>query len=105
MRAVLRVLGTWLLGLAVVLIIMDGTKSLAANALVATPLDQLWAELHAQSYAALQNWIDVYLAPWSADVVADALLRLPGFVITGVLGVLLLIAGRERRPRRYIETV
>lgn len=105
MKAVLRVLGTWLLGLALVLIIMDGTKSLAANALVVTPLDTLWGGLHAQSFAALQAWIATYLAPWRGDVLAYWLLGLPGFIVTGVLGLLLLIAGREKRARRYIETV
>ena len=46
MRLVLRVVGTLLIAFAVILIIIDGTRSLAANGLVFTPLEATWQSMH-----------------------------------------------------------
>ena len=44
MRLVFRLLGTWLIGIALVFLVVDGTKSLAANALVFTGFGQAWSQ-------------------------------------------------------------
>ena len=54
MRLILRILGTWLLGLALILLIVDGTKSLGANAVVMTSLNDTWVALSASSLAAVK---------------------------------------------------
>lgn len=103
MRLLLRLTGTWLLAVAMILLIIDGTKSLGANAIVLTPLGELWTQLHAASLAALMAFIesrffDVVLAP-----AADFILGLPAWVVLGVPGIVLAVMGRSRRTRLYVQ--
>ena len=54
MRLLLRVLGTVLIAFAVILLIIDGTKSLGANTLVFTSLNDTWTNLQPDSLAAVK---------------------------------------------------
>jgi hypothetical protein len=103
MRLVMRILGTWLLGLAVVLLIIDGTRSLAANAILINSLNDVWAVLHADSRAGVEAFIGTRLfGPLLADGFA-ALLEAPAALVAGVPGLLLAIVGRRRTPLRYVR--
>ena len=61
MRLVLRVIGTVLIAFAVILIIIDGTRSLAANGLVFTPLEVTWESMHAASLVAVREFLGTRL--------------------------------------------
>jgi hypothetical protein len=103
MRLILRVLGTLLIAFAVILIIIDGTKSLAANALVFTSLDATWTGMHAESLAALKDFLASRLfGPLIAPVIS-AVLSFPGWAVVGVPGVLLAWAGRSRSERVFLR--
>lgn len=104
MKFLSRVLGTWLLGLALVLIVIDGARSLAASQIATTSTGELWAGMHAQSLIAAQAWIDANLSPLSLNFVTDALLSWPGWAMTGLAGLLFLILGRQKRRQQYVET-
>lgn len=103
MRLVLRVLGTWLVGLALVLAVIDGTKSLAANAPVLTSLEQSWLGVHAASLAAVHGFITERYFASLLDGVLAALLGYPGFAVFGVLGFALLLIGRKPRRDRFVH--
>jgi hypothetical protein len=103
MRLLFRLTGTWLLALALILIIIDGTKSLGANAIVWTPLGELWTQIHAASLEGFLSFIasrffDVVLKP-----AADFVLALPAWAVFGVPGIILAIMGRSRRSRLYVH--
>lgn len=103
MRLLLRLLGTWLLALALILLIIDGTKSLGANTIVWTPLGDLWMQLHAASLEGFRSFIasrffDVVLGP-----AADFVLGLPAWAVLGVPGIVFAIMGRSRRSRLYVH--
>jgi len=51
----LRIVGTWLLGMSVVLLVVDGTKSLAASNIVTTSIGNIWILAHAESLSWLQK--------------------------------------------------
>ena len=102
MKFVLRVLGTWFLGLAVILLVIDGTRTLGANALVMTPLGDTWRELHPDSMAIAMRNISQAWEPLL--VPAELLLSWPGWAVCGVFGILFALAGRGRSARRYVET-
>jgi hypothetical protein len=104
MRLVLRIIGTWLLAIALILAVIDGTKSLAANALVLTPLSDLWAMLNMQSLQALQGFAASRLFGAVLVPVLDAVLNAPGFAVIGIPGALLALLGRARHSRRYVST-
>ena len=103
MRLVLRVVGTLLIAFAVILIIIDGTRSLAANGLVFTPLEVTWESMHAVSLAAVRDFLGTRLFGPVLDPVVSAVLSFPGWAVIGVPGLLLAWAGRSRRERVFLR--
>ena len=103
MRLVLRILGTWLIGLALIFLVVDGTKSLAANALVFTSLGETWTQLHAPSLEAVSGF---FQSRFFADLLAtalDALLGYPAFAVLGVPGIVIALMGRRPRRERFLR--
>lgn len=103
MRLLLRLIGTWLLAVALILLVIDGTKSLGANALVWTPLNQLWTDLHPASLEGFRGFIqsrffDVVLLP-----AVDTVLGFPAWAVFAVPGMILAVMGRSRRSRLYVR--
>ena len=103
MRLALRVVGTLLIAFAVILIIIDGTRSLAANGLVFTPLEATWQSMHAESLAAVRDFLSSRLFGPVLEPVVSAILSFPGWAVVGVPGLLLAWAGRSRRERVFIR--
>ncbi len=103
MRLVLRVAGTWLIGLALVLFVVDGTRSLGANRLVYTSLVELWTQLHPPSLDAVSAFFESRFFADLLDAVLQALLNYPAFVVIGVPGILLALLGRARRRERFLR--
>lgn len=104
MKFILRVLGTWLLGLSLILVIIDGTKTLAARVLTTTSLSETWSSFHAASWESVRQAIMEFVAPVSGQVYAQYFLDWPGWIVFGILGFILLLIGRQRIGRSYIET-
>ena len=103
MRLLLRVIGTVLIALAVILLIIDGTKSLGASALVFTPLGDTWTSLQPQSLLAIKQFFSTRLFGPLLETVITGLLNCPGWAVIGVPGLLLAWAGRSRRERVFIR--
>jgi hypothetical protein len=103
MRLVLRILGTWLIGLALILLVVDGTKSLAANRLAFTSLSQAWTQVHAGSLEAVQGFFDSRFFADLLDAMLAALLSYPAFAVLGVPGIALALAGRKRRRDGFLR--
>jgi len=103
MRLILRIAGTWLIGLALVLLVIDGTKSLGANALVYTSLADLWTQVHPPSLAAVEAFFDSRFFADLLDVALKAVLEYPAFAVFGLPGILLALAGRAPRRERFLR--
>ncbi|HVX73094.1 MAG TPA: hypothetical protein VHB19_09825 [Devosia sp.] len=103
MRLILRIVGTWLIGIAMVLLIIDGIKSLAADTLVTTSLSDSWTSLNAQSLDAVRAFIDTRFFGVVLEPLLTALLGCPGFAVLGIPGILLALAGRSRGARRFVR--
>jgi hypothetical protein len=103
MRLLLRIVGTLLIACAVILVIIDGTKSLAASALVITPLGDTWSGINAASLAALRQFFATRLFGPLLDGAIAALVSCPGWAVLGVPGLLLAWAGRSRRERVFLR--
>lgn len=103
MRLILRVIGTLLIAFSVILIIIDGTKSLAANGLVLTSLDATWQAMHGDSLAAVREFLGTRLFGPVLDPLISAILGFPGWAVTGIPGLLLAWAGRSRRERVFLR--
>lgn len=103
MRLLLRVLGTLLIACAVILVIIDGTKSLGANALVFTSLGDTWTGIDPQSLDVVKKFFETRLFGALLETVVGALLGFPGWAVIGVPGLLLAWAGRSRRERVFLR--
>lgn len=104
MRLVVRTLGTWLLSIAVILAVIDGTKSLAANGVVTTPLGDLWTSLNAGSLQWVQTFLESrFFGPVLTPMLAS-LLSVPSFAVIGVPAIVLAFLGRSRYVRQYVKT-
>jgi hypothetical protein len=103
MRLLLRLLGTWLLGMALILVIIDGTRSLAANALVMTPLADTWTMLQAQSLIDLRAFLASRFFGALLETVVEFILSMPGWLVLGVPGAVLAWMGRTRRSRVFVN--
>lgn len=103
MRLVLRILGTWLIGLALVLLVIDGTKSLAANDLVLTAFGQAWSQVHQPSLDAVSGFFE---SRFFADLLRVALaniLTYPAFAVLAVPGIVFALLGRRPRRERFLR--
>ncbi|WP_332691021.1 hypothetical protein [Devosia sp.] len=103
MRLILRILGTWLIGLALVLLVVDGTKSLGANALVFTSLADLWTHLHPPSLVAVAGFFESRFFADLLDAALKAALGYPAFAVFGVPGIVLALLGRAPRRERFLR--
>jgi hypothetical protein len=104
MRIALRIVGTWLIGLALVLLVIDGTKSLAANAIVVTSLSDVCTKFHVQSLELVREFLSGRFFSSLLDIMLDALLTYPAFAVIGLPGVLLALLGRRTRRERFLRT-
>jgi hypothetical protein len=103
MRLILRVIGTWLLALALILLIVDGTKSLSANGVILTALGDSWTALNADSLAAARGFFASRFFGPMLGPGFEGLVKLPGWIVLGVPGVILAAMGRSRRTRLFVR--
>ena len=100
-RFLFRFLATVSLAVAVVIAVLDATRTVAAGNWVLTPLGTSWLAVSPDTLEKTQSTIETYLHPALWDPVALAVLKLPGFIIFAVLALLLYAIGR--RPKRRLD--
>lgn len=103
-RFLFRVFATFSLATAVVMAVVDATRSLAASQPVTTPLAESWAAVSPSTLGALRDFVATSVHPLAWDPVSLAVLDLPGFAVFAVLALVFYIVGhrRERRVGRFV---
>jgi hypothetical protein len=97
-RFLFRTLGLLLLAAAFVFAVYDGTKSIAANMLVYIKVSELWMLVHPGSLQQLRPYIEQHLTPSLWDPVATTVLDAPAFVAFAIVGAILMLLGRRKKP-------
>jgi len=97
-RFFFRFLGLLLLAAAFILVIYDGTKSIAANHFYFTTVRTAWELVNAGSLAAVRPLISPYAGGVLWDPGMGALLSAPAWSVLGLLGILLMLLGRRKKP-------
>jgi hypothetical protein len=97
-RFLLRVIGLLCLAAAFLLVIYDGTKSIAANSLVFTSLRALWELINAGSLAKLEPLIRPYAGGLLWDPGMVTVLAAPAWVVLSLFGIVFILLGRRKRP-------
>lgn len=98
-RFVFRLIATFALAVAVVLMVIDATRSIAADMLVMTPLAESWRALSAQTLAGAEDFVRAQAGDtvWGT---LDAVLAMPGFAVFLVLALLAYAAGYGRQREK-----
>ncbi len=98
-----RFIGLWLVAGALVALVIDATKSIAASALIVTPLGDAISAYSVATLMSLQEMVQQKLEPyvggWLWDPVIQGLLMLPTWVVLGIAGFLFAWFGARRRRR------
>ena len=97
-RFLLRFIGLVCLAAGFILLIYDGTKSIAGNRLFLTSVRTLWELVNAGSLARLEPVIQSYAGGYLWDPLMVAILAAPSWGLLGVLGILFLLLGRKKKP-------
>jgi hypothetical protein len=97
LRVIFRFVGLMLLAAGFAAVVIDGTRSIASNALVLTSFGDTAARLAPARMALLQAAIEKKFGHWAWDPATTTLLAAPTWLIVGGLGALLFLATRRRR--------
>jgi hypothetical protein len=101
-RALFRLLSMIALAVAVIMAVLDATRSIAAETLVLTPLASSWASVSPSTLESLRQSMTQSLPPILWDPIMKTLLAQPGFVIFAALALLLAMIGRRpAAPSRF----
>jgi hypothetical protein len=97
-RFLLRFLGLWFLAAGFIFLIYDGMKSIADQAIYITKAGEVWLALSQASYESLKPLAAKYGLPWLWDPVLLRVLEQPTWLVLGVVGILLIMLGRKKKP-------
>jgi hypothetical protein len=97
-RFFFRFLGLIFLAAAFILVVYDGTKSIAANNFYFTSVRVLWELINASSLTQVQPLIARYAGGVLWDPVMVNLLQAPSWAVLGVIGIVFLLLGRRKKP-------
>jgi hypothetical protein len=97
-RFLFRSLGVLCLAAAFILVIYDGTKSIAGNALALTSVRELWDLINAGSLTHVKPLLQPYVHGLLWDPVMLYFLRAPSWSVLGVLGIIFILLGRKKKP-------
>lgn len=103
-RALFRLLSMIALAVAVIMAVLDATRSIAAETLVMTPLRDSWESLSAATFEQTRQMITRNLPDVVWDPLMLWLLALPGFAVFAGLALLFALAGHRpaRRAGRFV---
>jgi len=97
-RFLLRFVGLICLASGFILLIYDGTKSIAGNRLFLTSVRTLWELINAGSLAKFEPMIRSYAGGYLWDPVMVAILAAPSWGLLGFFGIVFLVLGRKKKP-------
>ena len=95
-RFIFRTLGLFLLAMAFVFLIYDGTKSIANQQFVYLRVSELWADIDQHSLNQAQEWIKTK-ALWAWDPYAIKFFEMPSWLVLAIISTFLVLLGRKKK--------
>ncbi|MEP1208553.1 MAG: hypothetical protein ABJM29_19305 [Rhizobiaceae bacterium] len=92
-----KIVGLFVLALAVVLAVLDITRSITASDIILTPLASTWATISPQSLVAGRDLVQTWTHPYLWDPVMTFVLQLPSWLVFWLLAMIFLKLGQRRR--------
>lgn len=98
LRLLFRLAAMVSLSVAVIMAVLDATRTVAASHLVMTPLGTSWTSASPDTLASFETFVRDKTNPAVWDTVVAQALGLPGFAVFAALALVLYAIGH--RPRR-----
>ena len=96
-RGFFRLVGLLLLAGGFIFLVYDGARSIADQAVRLTRLGEFWNDIHQTSQQAFRVAVEG-ASPWLWNGVVKVILNQPVWAVMGVLGILLMLVFRPRKP-------
>src|SRR3984885_13111111 len=96
-RGFFRLVGLLLLAGGFIFMVYDGARWVADQTLPSTRFGQFWKAVHQTSPQAFRAWVEGH-APWLWNGVVKILLDQSVFAVMGILGIVLMLLFRPRKP-------
>jgi hypothetical protein len=98
-RFVLRFAGLLFLALGFIFLVYDGTKSIADQTLFISSVGTTWSNIHQSSLASLQPTVERLAGAWAwQGVIQPYFLDQPVALVLAILGAVLILLGRKKKP-------
>lgn len=97
-RFVLRFLGLLLLALAFIFLVYDGIRSISDGNVLLTRASEIWSIINDNSQTAFQAFVERRAGADIWQVAVAPVLAQPASAVAGVLGIILIILGRKKKP-------
>lgn len=105
-RFIFRLAAMVALSVSVIMAVLDATRSVAASALVMTPLNSSWLAVSPDTRSAFESFVRDKVNPLLWDGAIAWVLSQPGFAVFAVLALILYAIGyrRQRPSGRFAAT-
>ena len=106
LRFLFRLAAMVALSVSVIMAVLDTTRSVAASALVMTPLNTSWLAVSPDTRSAFESFVRYKAGPLLWDGAIAWVLNQPGFAVFAVLAFILYMVGyrRQRPTGRFAQT-
>jgi len=91
-----KILGMFVLALALVFAVLDVTRSITASQIILTPLVETWEDLGPDSLLAGRSLVQDWTHPYLWDPVIAFILKLPSWLVFWLVSMMLLKLGQKR---------
>jgi hypothetical protein len=96
-RGFFRLVGLLLLAGGFIFMVYDGARWVADQNLRFTRFGDFWNDMNQASQAAFKVWVESK-SPWLWSGIVKVLLDQPVFAVLGIVGIVLMILFRPRKP-------
>jgi len=97
-RFSLRFLGLLLLALGFIFLVYDGIRSISDGSILLTKTSEIWLIIHDRSLASFQQMVEKRAGADIWQVFISPVLEQPASAIACILGVILIVVGRKKKP-------
>jgi hypothetical protein len=97
-RFLLRFVGLLLLALAFIFLVYDGIRSISDGGILLTKASDIWNILNDRTLAAFQTLVESHAGPDTWRIGVAPVLEQPASAVACVLGIILIVLGRKKKP-------
>jgi hypothetical protein len=97
-RFLLRFIGTLLIALAFIFAIYDGIRSISDGDILITNVSYVWSAMNERGLQSFQAMIESSIGAWAWRYGFAPVVDQPASAVAGLLGVVLIVLGRKKKP-------